>query len=91
MTKKQIEERFKNVFNGEGKLEGKLHLEIDRNVKSIQLPVRKVPVAVKEKLRFELSSSSTCQNPFLASSTENNLVFESSGKISSMVGVGTLS
>ena len=31
-----------------------MHLEIDRNVKPIQLPVRKVPVAVKEKLRFEL-------------------------------------
>jgi hypothetical protein len=54
MTKKQIEEKFKNVFNGEGKLEGKLHLEIDPNVKPIQLPVRKVLVAVKEKLKFEL-------------------------------------
>jgi hypothetical protein len=29
MTKKQIEERFKNAFNGEEKLEGKLHLEIE--------------------------------------------------------------
>jgi hypothetical protein len=54
MKKKQIEERFKNVFKGEGKLEGKLHLEIDSNVKPIQLPVRKVPVAVKEKIKFEL-------------------------------------
>jgi hypothetical protein len=53
MTKKQIEERFNNVFNGEGKLEGNLHLEIDPNVKPIQLPVRKVPVAVKEKLKVE--------------------------------------
>jgi hypothetical protein len=50
MTKKQIEERYKNIFNREGNL----HLEIDPNVKPIQLPVRKVPVAVKEKLRFEL-------------------------------------
>lgn len=41
MTKKQIEERFKHVFNGEGKLEGKLHREIDPNVKPIQLPVQK--------------------------------------------------
>lgn len=31
-----------------------MHLEIDPNVKPIQLPVRKVPVAVKEKLKFEL-------------------------------------
>ena len=50
MTKKQIEERYKNIFNREGNL----HLEIDPNVKPIQLPVRKVPVAVKEKLKFEL-------------------------------------
>jgi hypothetical protein len=28
MTKKQIEERFKNVFNGEGKLEGSFSFEI---------------------------------------------------------------
>ena len=54
LTKEKIVERYKDVFESEGKLDGKLHLEIDPKVKPIQLPVRKVPVAVKEKLKTEL-------------------------------------
>ena len=54
LTKQQIIQKFQDVFEGEGKLEGKLHLEVDKNVKPIQLPVRKVPVSVKEKLKNEL-------------------------------------
>jgi len=42
------------VFRGEGKLEGDLHLEIDPNVPPVQLPTRKVPITIKEKLKEEL-------------------------------------
>ena len=42
-----------------------------------------------EVVRHELSlSSSTCQNPFLASTVENTFALESSGSTWSMVGVG---
>ena len=49
-----IIQQFNDVFTGEGRLEGKLHMEVDRTVKPVQLPVRRVPVAVKDQLKREL-------------------------------------
>ena len=49
-----IVSEFEDVFSGEGKLEEKLHLEIDKSVTPVALPVRKVPFAVKEPLKQEL-------------------------------------
>ena len=49
-----VVKEFEDVFLGEGKLEGKLHLEIDESVPPVQLPVRKVPFAVKEPLKQEI-------------------------------------
>ena len=46
--------KFGDVFSGEGKLPDKLHLEIDKSVPPVVLPVRKVPFAVQEPLRQEL-------------------------------------
>ncbi|KAK2564593.1 Retrovirus-related Pol polyprotein from transposon 17.6 [Acropora cervicornis] len=45
---------FHDIFSGEGKLEGKLHLEIDKSVPPVALPVRKVPFAVTDPLKQEL-------------------------------------
>ena len=55
ILKESMLEEFADVFVGEGKLEGHLHLEIDPSVTPVQLPTRKVPIAVKEKLKKELS------------------------------------
>ena len=46
-----ILKEYADVFRGEGKLEGDLHLEIDPNVPPVQLPTKKVPIAIKEKLK----------------------------------------
>ncbi|XP_022806614.1 uncharacterized protein K02A2.6-like [Stylophora pistillata] len=46
--------QYTDVFTGEGKLEELLHLEIDRNVQPVQLPTRKVPIALREPLKHEL-------------------------------------
>ena len=54
LTKEHLMEVFSDVFSGEGKLEGDLHLEIDPTVPPVQLPTRKVPIAIKGKLREEL-------------------------------------
>ena len=45
-----------DVFPGEGKPDGLLHLEIDKNVQPVQLPTRKVPIAIalREPLKQEL-------------------------------------
>ena len=54
LTKDSVVKEFSDVFHGEGNLEGALHLEIDPSVPPVQLPTRKVPLAVKEKFREEL-------------------------------------
>ena len=45
----QVVSQFKDVFEGEGMLMGKLHLQVDQCVPPVQLPARKPPVALKEK------------------------------------------
>ena len=42
---------FDDVFQGEGLLQEKLHLEVDKTVNPVVLPVRKVPFALKEPLK----------------------------------------
>ena len=54
LTAESILKEHANLFRGDGKLEGDLHLEIDLNVSPVQLPTRKVPIAIKEKLKEEL-------------------------------------
>ena len=54
LTTESILKEFADVFRGEGKLEGDLHLEIDPSVPPVQLPTRKVPIAIKEKLKEEM-------------------------------------
>ena len=48
--------QYNDVFTGEGKLEGQLHLEIDKNVQPVKLhvPTRRVPIALREPLKQEL-------------------------------------
>ena len=45
---------FDDVIQGEGLLQEKLHLEVDKTVNPVVLPVRKVPFALKEPLKREL-------------------------------------
>jgi len=40
--------RYTNVFIGDGKLQEELHLEVNKDMVSVKLPVRKAPVALKE-------------------------------------------
>ena len=54
LTTESILKEYADVFRGEGKLEGDLHLEIDPKVPPVQLPTRKVPIAIKDKLKEEL-------------------------------------
>ena len=56
-TKQDFVSEFDDIFLGEEKLEGKLHLELDRTVLPVALPVRKVPFAMKEPLKQELNRS----------------------------------
>ncbi|PFX13659.1 hypothetical protein AWC38_SpisGene22240 [Stylophora pistillata] len=55
LTASQVVSQFKDVFEGEGMLMGKLHLQVDQCVPPVQLPARKPPVALKEKYPEELN------------------------------------
>ena len=46
--------QYTDVFTGEVKIEGLLQLEIDRNAHPVQLPTRKVTIALRKPLKQEL-------------------------------------
>ena len=46
--------QYTDVFTGEGKLEGLLQLEIDKNFQPVQLPTGKVTIALTEPLKRKL-------------------------------------
>lgn len=55
LTKDQVLTKFTDIFSGLGKMEGKLHLEVDESVLPVVMPPRRVPVALKEKLKEEIN------------------------------------
>ena len=63
LAQPDVVSEFEDVFSGEGKLDDKLHLEIDKSVPHVVLPVRKVPLAVKELLKQELERLVKMGNP----------------------------
>ena len=52
--KSDVLESYNDVFKGLGKMPGKVHLQTDSNVDPVVMPPRRVPIAVKEKLKHEL-------------------------------------
>ena len=54
LTKESILTEYADVFEGLGKMEGKLHFEVDETVQPSVMPPRRVPIAVKGKLKSEL-------------------------------------
>ena len=51
LTKEQVSTDFAGIFKGLGKMEGKLHLEVNESVPPVIMPPRKVPVALKGKYK----------------------------------------
>ena len=54
LTEEQVLAEYADLFKGLGKIEGRLHLDVDETVPPVVMPRRRVPVAVKGKLREEL-------------------------------------
>ncbi|XP_028409422.1 uncharacterized protein K02A2.6-like [Dendronephthya gigantea] len=54
ITKKYLIKEYPELFQGQGTLPGELHLEIDETISPVQLPTRRIPLAVKDKLKAEL-------------------------------------
>ena len=51
LNKEQVLTDFADIFKGLGRMEGKLHLEVDDSVFPVVMPPRRVPVALKGKFK----------------------------------------
>ena len=51
LTRDHIMKNYADVFQGLGHMPGKLHLDIDETVKPVVMPPRRVPLALKSKLK----------------------------------------
>ena len=54
LTRDHIMNNHADVFEGLGHMPGKLHLDIDETVKPVVMPPRRVPLALKSKLKDQL-------------------------------------
>lgn len=54
VTQEVLLKDYPDVFQGTGKLEGQYNLEVGEDVQPVIQPPRRVPVALKEKLKQEL-------------------------------------
>ena len=45
---------YENLFEGLGTLGGEVHLDIDPTVRPVQMPLRRLPIPIKEKVQREL-------------------------------------
>jgi len=53
-TSDDIATEYADLFEGFGLVEGNVHLQVDDFVLPVRMPLRKLPVAIKEKVRVEL-------------------------------------
>ena len=56
LTKEYIVERYAELFQGVGLLQGEVHLETDPSVTPVQLPPRRLPVPIRDEVKRELDA-----------------------------------
>lgn len=55
LTETAIFTRFADLFDGAlGLLEGDVHLEVDPTVRPVQMPLRRMPIALRDRVETEL-------------------------------------
>ena len=54
MSLDAIKREYGDIFEGYGKFKGKLHLQVDPAVPPVRMPLRRLPIAVKDKVKAEL-------------------------------------
>ncbi len=54
LTSENVFEEYSDVFKGIGDIPGEYHIKVDPNIKPVQHPPRKVPVALRAKVKAEL-------------------------------------
>ena len=59
LTREDILDKYGDVFDGLGLLEGDVHLDTDPSVQPVQMPMRRIPHALKDKVEAELQQMCT--------------------------------
>ena len=54
VTEAEIMTEYADLFDGVGLIEGDVHLEIDKTVQPVQMPLRRLPIGVRDKVAAEL-------------------------------------
>ena len=54
VTEDYVREHFADLFDGTGQLEGEVHLETDKSVRPVQMPLCRLPVAIRQDVETEL-------------------------------------
>lgn len=68
LTKEFIVRQYADLFTGVGRLEGEVHLEVDPSARPVQMPPRRLPVPLKERVKQELDE--LCKNDIIEPVTE---------------------
>lgn len=55
LSEADIFERYADLFDGKlGMMEGEVHLEVNPDIKPVQMPLRRLPVAIRDNIESEL-------------------------------------
>ena len=54
LTMAEIKRDYADVFEGYGKLEGKVSLKVDESVQPVRMPLRKLPIPIRERVAKEI-------------------------------------
>ena len=54
LTEAEILAEYGDLFEGIGLLEGDVHLEVDETVPPVQMPLRRLPIGIRDKVAAEL-------------------------------------
>jgi len=54
LTEAVILSEYADLFDGVGLLEGEVHLGVDKSVRPVQMPLRRLPIGVRDKVAVEL-------------------------------------
>ena len=54
LTMAEIKRDYADVFEGYGKLEGKVSLKVDESVQPVRMPLRKLPLPIRERVAKEI-------------------------------------
>ena len=72
ITLEGIKREYADLFTGYGKFQGKLHLHTDPSVAPVRMPLRRLPIAIRAKVKAQLDE--LVRNDIIASHPELGII-----------------